>query len=351
MHISSIPKETFIKWDFGIQLAHPFPNHPLISRMARHPNQVLLSTSTYSCHLEISSVSDVFGVFVWDVIIFAIACVGCVLSLILLLIILGNRRHPAIVIAPLVYLVTLIVGAIILFVSLIVIYIPPTSFTCFFKLVLILLGVSIINGCVLAKAQRYFCIYTRTSKKTPVMRWPELFIVVAIIIILNGIILALAFSIGGTPKPVIAPQLETTNVLFITCTIQPSGWQLAIIIIGIVFNIFLLALSAVLLLSAREQRTRYNDQHYLTYFACNFIIVGIILTILYFLQESVVAGIVRKYIIRALAILLVGFGVLFFLIAPKLLYLWRSRKEEERRRRQQAQMHHIDDGRHANQLE
>lgn len=188
--------------------------------------------------------------------------------------------------------------------------------------------------CVFAKAQRYFCIYTRTAKKTPVMRWPELFIVVAIVIALNTIILALAFSIGGIPRPVIVSQIETTNVCYITCAINPSGWQLAVLLVGIIFNIFLLALSAILLLSSREQRSRYNDQRYLTYFACNFVIVGIILIIIYFTQETKVAGIVRRFIIRALAILLVGYGVLFFLIAPKALYIRRDWKEEERRRRQ-----------------
>lgn len=192
---------------------------------------------------------------------------------------------------------------------------------------------SMCTRCVFAKAQRYFCIYTRTSKKTPVMRWPELFTVIAIITAMNAIILVLAFSIGGVPKPTIASQLETTNVCFTTCTIQPTGWQLAITIIGIVLNVFILALSAVLLLSSREQRTRYNDQLYLTYFACNFVIVSIIIIILYFTQQTQVEGIVRRYIVRALVVLLVGYGVLFFLIAPKTLYIWRNWRDEKRRER------------------
>lgn len=169
------------------------------------------------------------------------------------------------------------------------------------------------------------------------MRWPELFTVIAIITAMNAIILVLAFSIGGIPKPVIASQIESTSVGFITCTIQPVGWQLAVILIGMILNIFILALSAALLLTSREQRTRYNDQHYLTYFACNFVIVGIFLTIMYFTQQTRVEGLVRRYIVRALAVLIVAFGVLFFLIAPKALYVWRDWKEKRRRERREVE--------------
>ena len=204
---------------------------------------------------------------------------------------------------------------------------------------------------MLAKAQRYFCIYTRTAKKTPVMRWPELFTVIAIVTAMNAAILVLAFAIGGIPRPVIASQLESTNVAFITCIIQPTGWQVAVVVIGIILNIFILGLSSILLLSSREQRTRYNDQHYLTYFSCNFVIVGIFLTIIYFTQQTRVAGIVRRYIVRALAMLMIAYGALFFLIGPKALYIWRTWRTKKREQRNQGGYVEDRNGRHFNNTE
>lgn len=131
-----------IKWGIGTLPELTTPNLPLTLRMARYPNQVRVIYS----YLGISSVRDVFDALVWDAIILAIACVGCALCLIFFGIVLWNRKHPAIVIAPLAYLISLIVGASILFVFLIIAYLPSDAFNCFFKLVLLLLGVSIING-------------------------------------------------------------------------------------------------------------------------------------------------------------------------------------------------------------
>ena len=119
------------------------PNHPSTLRTARSQ----IKYDEFVCvYLGLTSVTDVFDTLVWDELILMFACVGCAICLVFLVIVLWNRKHPAIVLAPLVYLLCVILGVTLLFISLIIIYLPSTAFNCFLKLLLLVLGVSIING-------------------------------------------------------------------------------------------------------------------------------------------------------------------------------------------------------------
>lgn len=192
--------------------------------------------------------------------------------------------------------------------------------------------------CILAKAIHYFRLYTehRTStsageKKTVAspLSLSELFTVVSLALLGMAVIVALAYSIGGVPAPILSPQLENTLVCFITCAILPAGWQLFSVIAAILYVLLLSGMAAMLLLLAREQRSRYNDQRYLTYFSTNLFILGIILTILYFIETSRVSGLVRRYIVRAMAMLVIGYGTIFLIFLPKAIYIWNTREADQ----------------------
>lgn len=157
------------------------------------------------------------------------------------------------------------------------------------------------------------------------LSFSELFTVVSLTLLGMAVIVALAYSIGGMPRPILSPQLENTLVCFITCVITTSRWQLAITLIAILYNLLLIGMAATLLLLAREQRSRYNDQRYLTYFSANLFVLGIILTVLYFIESSRVSGLVRRYVVREMAIFVIGFGVLFLIFLPKAIYIWNTR--------------------------
>lgn len=166
---------------------------------------------------------------------------------------------------------------------------------------------------------------------------PELLFWTFLGLIIEAVILILAFGIGGMPYPILAPQLDNPDVCFVTCIINPTGWQSAIIDIAVAVNIILLALVGTILIASREQRARYHAHNYLAYMSWDIAFISCFLCILYFGTPNTITGIIGRYAVKITALFMIGIFTIFFLMLIPCVYIfddWRRRRKDKRLRRQ-----------------
>lgn len=114
---------------------------------------------------------------------------------------------------------------------------------------------------------------------------------------ITAALIGLFWGIGGAPAPVIASQFANTNVLFVQCTLggnAKTGLDTAYLVVFAIFILLCFGVSMLMLLSAYPQRSRYNDQLYLTYAMTNIFFISVFLVIVLAVPQDTVSKVVYR---------------------------------------------------------
>ena len=289
----------------------------------------------FETFLDISSVKDVFSTFPWGYILIAAASVCILFTLLILIFLLLNCSSPIIQSAPLYYSLTLILGLILLLLSVILIYVPVTSATCFLNLFFAFLGVALIIGCILCKAIHYVMLRSIEGQNLAdqVDRLPLWIFLAAQAIVLTSYMLPLilALAIAGFTQPIITPQLTTTIVCYIRCVLpNNSNWNIALNLIFCILTAYFLFVTFFMFLCCRSLRTKYHECRRHAILSGNLFLLVIAAIVVFYVPQSLVAEIVKRTVVRSVCKILFAVGVIVMLLLPRILY-WRRHQTARRR--------------------
>lgn len=211
--------------------------------------------------------------------------------------------------------------------------VSQSSFTCFIKIWLLAIGFGLIMGNLLAKTYRIFKIFTNVQITNLILKDTDLLKFSVVILSIEVALLCVYCFVSGTPRPVNIQSTSDSLLLIIQCAVPSSFVQLFGQISILTFNGLLILCGVVIAYVSRNVESSFNESKYIAITVYIYLLVIIILLPLYYTAGDSGSSVNRQYILRNISVLAAMYFTLVALFVPKIMNIYRTKKEEERKRR------------------
>lgn len=271
----------------------------------------------------------------WPRLVAVMAGIGILLAILALIFFSIFYRSRVVRRTNLLWLWIILGGIILILSSCIVWTFKQTTFTCTLKTIFFFLGISLLTACVVIKVQRIFRVLTNAGSVSMVLGTWELLLVLGLVMIVPLVIM-LYYILGGgeAPQAVITQSNVDNTYLFIACVPADQSTKNTFRDIFMGYVIFLIILSAILLLISRKMQTAYSEAEYLFLICLDIIILSAIMIPLYFTVGQRRGSVLQTFLLRSLAILFAMYLTLALICMPKAIAIYnqikaRRKKEAE----------------------
>ncbi len=214
--------------------------------------------------------------------------------------------------------------------------VDQTGFTCFVKVWLLAIGFGLIMGNLLAKTYRIFKIFTNVDVSQVIIQDTDLLKFSVVILAIEVALLCVYCFASGTPRPVFIQSTSDSLLLIIQCSV-PSGFvqtfgQISLL----VFNGLLILCGVIIAYVSRHVESSFNESKYIAITVYIYLLVIIILLPLYYTAGDSGSSVNRQYILRSISVIAAMYFTLVALFVPKIMNIYRTKKEAARKRRLSA---------------
>jgi hypothetical protein len=173
------------------------------------------------------------------------------------------RRTRVVRRANLLFIYSILLGIIAVFLSMILWVFTQDTAICTTKTLLGMIGIGLIMGPIVAKVQRYYRVLLNYGYIEPTLTTTEFLLWWALPVLIDTG-LAVAYIVGkGLPTAQITQSVVDNTYVYISCVPGTKSYGVLIVTIFLIFNGLLMIVCAVLLFFSRPLITPYNEGTFL----------------------------------------------------------------------------------------
>lgn len=169
----------------------------------------------------------------------------------------------------------------------------------------------------------------------------EVLLVVGLVLLIPVILIVLYVVVGsGVPQAYVKQSSVDNTYVFIACGENTTDTNTKDIVrdIFIGLSIFLVLLSTIFLLLARNLQTAYSEAEYLFLICIDILLLCAIMIPLYFTVGDRRGSVMQSFLLRSLAILFGLYLTLALLVFPKIIAISESRKSRKKRQAEEQSL-------------
>lgn len=237
-----------------------------------------------------------------------------------------KKDTEPVVSAGLGFLMFLLFGSILISLSAILWTLDSTSFLCIVKIIVLIVGFSMMFGAISGKLFRSFEVYCSLKEYRQGLDPCALLIFSGMTLAVNIFFLAIIFLVSGTPVPSLNRESPSSLFFYIACQCtRDPNLQKIISIVQLAVNLTFILAALIISISITLQPSPHSENTSIVAALLDLFIVSLTLVIIYFNTETITGTIQSQYIIRSVGTIYLLVFTLSILIIPKLLAIARGK--------------------------